>query len=172
MDNKSLLFIPILIIFVIAFSIFKKKNAYQSFIDGSREGLDLFKEVFPSILAMLLCVKLLKSSGLINDAALILSRLVPTLGDYTEIVPMVLFRPISGSASIAVLDSICQTDADSFVCKMASTIQGSTDTTIYVLALYFTSVGVTKWKHALKVGLFADIVGITIGILLSFLFLH
>jgi spore maturation protein B len=171
MDNKSLLFIPILIIFVIVFSIIKKKNAYQSFIDGSKEGLNLFKEVFPSILAMLLCVKLLKGSGLISDIALLLSRLIPTLGDYTEIVPMVLFRPISGSASIAVLDSICQVDADSFVCKMASTIQGSTDTTIYVLALYFTTVGVTKWKHALKVGLFADVVGITIGILLSFIFL-
>ena len=120
---------------------------------------------------MLLCVKLLKGSGLISDIALLLSRLIPTLGDYTEIVPMVLFRPISGSASIAVLDSICQVDADSFVCKMASTIQGSTDTTIYVLALYFTTAGVTKWKHALKVGLFADVVGITIGILLSFIFL-
>ena len=107
MDNKSLLFIPILIIFVIVFSIIKKKNAYQSFIDGSKEGLNLFKEVFPSILAMLLCVKLLKGSGLISDIALLLSRLIPTLGDYTEIVPMVLFRPISGSASIAVLDSIC-----------------------------------------------------------------
>ena len=171
MDNKSLLFIPILIIFVIGFSIVKKKNAYQSFIDGSKEGLNLFKEVFPSILAMLLCVKLLKGSGLINDISLLLYRLIPSLGDYTEIVPMVLFRPISGSASIAVLDSICQVDADSFVCKMASTIQGSTDTTIYVLALYFTTVGVTKWKHALKVGLFADVVGITIGILLSFIFL-
>ena len=60
---------------------------------------------------------------------------------------------------------------DGFVCKMASTIQGSTDTTIYVLCLYFTSVGVSKWKHALKVGLFADVVGISIGILLSIIFL-
>ena len=171
MDNKSLLFIPLLILFIIVFSIIKKKNAYNSFIKGSRDGLNLFVEVFPSILAMLLCVKLLKSSGIVDDFSKLLSNVIPGLGNYTEIVPMVLFRPISGSASIAVLDSICNTDADSFVCKMASTIQGSTDTTIYVLALYFTTVGVTKWKHALKVGLIADAVGITVGIVLSLVFL-
>lgn len=169
--NKSLIFIPILILFIIIYSIYKKNNAYNSFIKGTRDGLNLFTEVFPSIMAMLLCVTLLKASGIISDIATLLSSLIPGLGDYTEIVPMILFRPISGSASVAVLDSICKNNCDGFVCKMASTIQGSTDTTIYVLALYFTSVGVTKWKHALKVGLFADIVGITIGIVLSFLFL-
>ena len=171
MDNKSLIFIPILIIFVIIFSVIKRKNAYSSFINGSKEGLKLFKEVFPSIIAMLLCVNLLKSSGIISDISKLLSSFIPGLGGYTEIIPMVIFRPISGSASIAVLDSICKSDANSFVCKMASTIQGSTDTTIYVLCLYFTSVGVTKWKHALKVGLIADAVGITMGIILSFIFL-
>ena len=171
MDNKSLIFIPLLIIFVIIFSIIKKKNAYNAFIDGSKQGLDLFKEVFPSILGLLLCVRLLKASGLISDLSNLISSLIPNLGSYTEIIPMVIFRPISGSASIAVLDSICKNDVDGFVCKMASTIQGSTDTTIYVLCLYFTSVGVSKWKHALKVGLFADVVGISIGILLSIIFL-
>lgn len=171
MNNKSLIFIPLLIIFVIIFSLIKKKNAYDSFIRGTKDGLNLFKEVFPSILAMLLCVNLLKSSGFINDLSYQISKIIPGLGDYTEIVPMVIFRPISGSASVAVLDSICKNNADGFVCKMASTIQGSTDTTIYVLCLYFTSVGVTKWKHALKVGLFADVVGITIGIILSLIFL-
>lgn len=172
MNNKSLIFIPILLVFVIVFSLVKRNNAYNSFIKGSKEGLNLFKEVFPSIIAMLFCVNLLKSSGLINDISKLVSSVIPNLGQYTEIVPMVIFRPISGSASIAVLDSICKNDADSLVCKMASTIQGSTDTTIYVLCLYFTSVGVTKWKHALKVGLFADVVGITMGIVLTLLFLQ
>lgn len=171
MDAKSLLFIPLLVLLIVIFSIVKKKNAYHSFIKGTREGLSLFTEVFPSIMAMLLCVNLLKASGLIQDISAVIGNLVSGLDRYTEIVPMILFRPVSGSASVAVLDSICKTDANGFVCKMASTIQGSTDTTIYVLALYFTSVGVTKWKHALKVGLFADVVGITIGILLSVLFL-
>lgn len=171
MDNKSLIFIPILVLFVIVYSLIKKNNAYNSFIRGSKDGLKLFAEVFPSIIAMLFCVKLLKTSGIISDISLLMGRVIPGLNQYTEIVPMVLFRPISGSASVAVLDSICKENADGFVCKMASTIQGSTDTTIYVLALYFTSVGVTRWKHALKVGLLADAAGITMGIILSILFL-
>ena len=171
MDNKSLIFIPILILLVIVFSIIKKQNAYTSFIQGTRDGLKLVIEVLPSIMAMLLCVSLLKASGIIEDISLLIGKTNSSLSKYTEIVTMGLFRPVSGSASIAVLDSICKQDADGFVCKMASTIQGSTDTTIYVLALYFTSVGVTRWKHALKVGLFADVVGITIGIILSFMFL-
>ncbi len=129
--NISLIFIPLLILFIIIYSIFKKNNAYQSFIHGTKDGLKLFVEVFPSIMAMLLCVTLLKASGIINDIAILLSSWIPGLGQYTEIVPMILFRPISGSASVAVLDSICKSDANGFVCKMASTIQGSTDTTIY-----------------------------------------
>ena len=171
MNNKSLIFIPVLIIFVIIFSLIKRKNAYSSFIKGSQDGLNLFKEVFPSILAMLFCVTLLKSSGLIDDLSKLISKIFPKLNNYIEIIPMIIFRPVSGSASVAVLDSICKNDVDGIVCKMASTIQGSTDTTIYVLCLYFTSVGVSKWKHALKVGLFADVVGISIGILLSIIFL-
>lgn len=172
MNNKSLIFIPVLIIFVIIFSLIKRKNAYSSFIKGSQDGLNLFKEVFPSILAMLFCVTLLKSSGLIDDLSKLISKIFPKLNNYIEIIPMIIFRPVSGSASVAVLDSICKNDVGGIVCKMASTIQGSTDTTIYVLCLYFTSVGVTKWKHALKVGLFADIVGISIGIILTLVFLQ
>ena len=172
MNNKSLIFIPLLIIFIIIFSIIKRKNAYSSFIKGSKEGLNLFKEVFPSILAMLFCVTLLKSSGLIEDISKLISKIFPGINNFIEIIPMIIFRPVSGSAPVAVLDSICKNDVDGIACKMAATIQGSTDTTIYVLCLYFTSVGVTKWKHALKVGLFADIVGISVGIILTLVFLN
>ena len=85
---------------------------------------------------------------------------------------MILFRPISGSASIACFDTICKTlGPDSLTAKIASTIQGSTDTTIYILALYFGTVKVTKWKHALKTGLLTDLVGIVIGIVLALIFL-
>ena len=85
---------------------------------------------------------------------------------------MIVFRPISGSASVALLDQICSNGGDSLSCKVASTIQGSTDTTIYVLSLYFTSVGITKWKHALPVGLLADLIGIASGIVLAVIFLQ
>ena len=171
MNSLSLIFIPLLIIFIIIYSFLKKNNAYNSFLKGTKEGLNLFSEVFPSVLGMLLCVTLLSACGLIEDIKLLLSKIIPGLVEFIEVIPMVLFRPISGSASIAVLDQICSGGPDSFACKMASTIQGSTDTTIYVLSLYFTTVGVSKWKHALKVGLLADVIGIGVGILLSLMFL-
>ena len=171
MNKVTLIFIPLLILFVIIYSFKKKNNAYDSFLRGSKEGLNLFSEVFPSVLGMLLCVTLLKSCGIIEDIKNILIRFIPGLNDFVDITPMIMFRPISGSASIAVLDQICAGGSDSFACKMASTIQGSTDTTIYVLSLYFTTVGISKWKHALKVGLLADVIGISIGIVLSFIFL-
>ncbi len=172
MNTVSLIFIPLLIILVIIYSLVKKNNAYNSFIKGTMEGLGLFKEVFPSVIAMLLAVSLLKASGIIDDFSLVLERVIPGISEFSSLVPMVIFRPISGSASVAVLDSICKEGADSFACKMASTIQGSTDTTIYVLCLYFTSVGIKKWKHALKVGLIADVAGITLGIIMAFMFLR
>ena len=171
MNSLSLIFIPLLIIFIIIYSFLKKNNAYNSFLKGTKEGLNLFSEVFPSVLGMLLCVTLLSACGLIEDIKLLLSKIIPGLVEFIEVIPMVLFRPISGSASIAVLDQICSGGPDSFACKMASTIQGSTDTTIYVLSLYFTTVGVSKWKHALKVGLLADVIGIGVGILLSLMLL-
>ncbi len=172
MNKVSLIFIPLLVILTIIYAAIKKKNAYSSFLNGTKEGLGLFVEVFPSVMAMLLAVTMLEASGLITDIKTSLKTLFPAIEMFADITPMVLFRPISGSASIAVLDSICSTGADSFTCKMASTIQGSTDTTIYVLSLYFTSVGITKWKHALKVGLIADVVGITAGVVLSLIFLQ
>lgn len=172
MNNTiTLIFIPLLVLITILASIIMKKPAYSSFLKGSKEGLGLLKEVFPSVLAMLLAVKLLECCGLLEDLSLLLSRILPNSKLVSDITPMIIFRPISGSASIAALDSICSKGADSLSCKIASTIQGSTDTTIYVLALYFSSVGITKWRHALKSGLIADVAGITMAIILALIFL-
>ncbi len=172
MNNVSLIFIPLLILFVLFYSLKKKNNAYDSFIKGTKEGLGLFVEVFPSVCAMLLAVTLLKTCGFIDDVKGIMSRYLPYSNVFSDLAPMIIFRPISGSAAVAILDQICSNGGDTFSCKVASTLQGSTDTTIYVLSLYFTSVGITKWKHALSVGLLADAIGIISGIALAFLFLR
>lgn len=167
----SLLMIPILILVALIMSCIKKTKPYDSFIRGSKEGISLFTEVFPSVLAMLFAVSMLKASGLLDDLSYLLGSLFKNANIVADITPMLIFRPISGSASLAVLSSVCTKGPDSLSCKIASTIQGSTDTTLYVLALYFSSVGITKWKHALSVGLFADAVGMFTGILLAVIFL-
>jgi len=169
----SLFMIPLLIVVALILSWIKKKKPYDSFIKGTKEGLGLFKEVFPSVLAMLFAVTMLRSCGLLEDLSQLLQKVFTQANLIADITPMLIFRPISGSASIATLSNICTTSgADSLSCKIASTIQGSTDTTLYVLALYFSSVGITKWKHALQVGLFADFVGMGAGIILALIFLQ
>ena len=172
MEKFSLIFIPLLVLFAVGYSFAKKNNAYNSFVNGVKDGLPLFKELFPTIIGMLLCVTLLKSCGIIDDLKLLLTSFIPKSEAIIDLTPMILFRPISGSASIACFDTICKTlGPDSLTAKIASTIQGSTDTTIYILALYFGTVKVTKWKHALKTGLLTDLVGIMIGIVLALIFL-
>lgn len=168
----TVFFVPALILLALISAIVKKKNAYTSFIQGSKEGLHLFKEVFPSVLAMLLAVTMLDHCGLLDDLSLFFSRIFPHTKLISDIIPMVVFRPVSGSASLAVLENVCQEGPDSLSCKIVSTIQGSTDTTLYVLALYFSSVGITSWRHALKSGLIADVVGMGVAILLALVFLR
>lgn len=172
MEKFSLIFIPLLVLFAVGYSFAKKNNAYNSFVNGVKDGLPLFKKLFPTIIGMLLCVTLLKSCGIIDDLKLLLTSFIPKSEAIIDLTPMILFRPISGSASIACFDTICKTlGPDSLTAKIASTIQGSTDTTIYILALYFGTVKVTKWKHALKTGLLTDLVGIVVGIVLALIFL-
>ena len=112
---------------------------------------------------------LIKCSGLIDDIGVYLSKAFSDSKFITDIAPMVFFRPISGSASLAILNSICEIDPDSLQCITASIIQGSTDTTFYVIALYFSSVKVTKWRHTLVSALLADFVGITLAIVFALL---
>ena len=172
MKNISLYLIPIILLIVIVIALIKRVNAYDAFLRGAKEGVSLLKEVFPTLLGMLVVVGAIRSSGIVNDFGALLSTVFHIDKSLSELVPLVIFRPISGSASISVFSSVCKEyGADSLVCKIGSVIEGSTDTTLYVLSLYFSSVGVTKWKHALKSGLIADVAGIGMGLLLSIVFL-
>lgn len=171
LSTVSFLIVPILILLTIALALKKKVNAYDKFLLGVKEGMGLFIEVFPTLIATVTAVSVLRGSGFIEDVGEMLKDLFGFNSEIVEIVPMILFRPISGSASMSVFNSICASNGpDSFLCRTSAIIQGSTDTTLYVLSLYFSSIGVTKWKHSLKSGLIADVVGITIGVMLSIIF--
>ena len=167
----SFMIVPILLLVTIGLAIKKKVNGYDTFLVGVKDGMGLFVEVFPTLIATVSAVAILRGSGFVGDVGDMLKDVFDINGEIVELVPMILFRPISGSASMSVFNSICSVNgADSFLCKTSAVIQGSTDTTLYVLSLYFSSIGVTKWKHSLKAGLIADIVGIAIGLMLSIIF--
>ena len=172
MLGVSYFIIPVVVIFILIVAYIKKINAYDSFLVGAKEGMGLVKEVFPTLIATLSIVSVLRGCGIINDLGELISDIFNIDKTSSELLPLILFKPISGSASLSVFSSVCSSyGPDSLVCKVASVIHGSTDTTLYVLSLYFSSIGITKWKHALKCGLIADVAGIGVGILLSIIFL-
>ncbi len=149
----------------------KKINAYDAFIEGCKEGILLFYSVFPSMLAMLFCVNLLRVSQLFEWITQLMIAINPNIDP--AIIPMILFRPISGSASLAVLTQLYETTGvNSLASRMASVIQGSTDTTFYVITLYFSSVGIKKIKHVIPVSLAADIIAIVLAIYFTIYYFH
>lgn len=153
--------IPIIVIVIIAYGFIKKRDIYDDFVEGALDGLKVVVEILPVLLAMIFAVNIFVGSEFLNVIG----------GKFKDVLPMVVLRPISGNASLAVLSSIYQNHGvDSFISFLASVIQGATDTTIYVLALYFGSVKIKKTRYALPVGLFADVCGIITAFIVAYHF--
>ncbi len=166
MQTIANLLIPLITITVIIYGLYKKVNIYDSFINGVSEGLKMSLEIFPTIMAMVIAINLITSSGVINYLTEILSYPLSLIKFPSEILPIALLRPISSSASLIVMNDILKTyGPDSFLGMLASIIQGSTDTTIYILGMYFSSVGIKKIKYSLIVGLLADLSCIIIALI-------
>ena len=160
------LILPLSIVVIFAFALLKRVNAYEAFTGGAKEGLSLFVTLFPGLLAMMFSVSLLRESGLFDLIAAGVGRWFPSIPSH--VFALASFRPISGNASLAILvDILNHAGPDSLAGRMASVIQGSTDTTLYVITLYFSSVGVKRIRNALGIGLFADVIGIGVGIWLT-----
>lgn len=168
MTYLSNLIIPLMVLFIIIYGLKKKINVYDEFLDGATESFSMVLKIFPSLLAMILGVNIFIKSGILDFFYQILKPLFSLLKIPIQIFPMMIMRPISGTSTLAILNSIFdEFGPDSIIGKMASIIQGSTDTTFYVLTLYFGSIGIKKIKYALKAGLFADFIGIVAAILIT-----
>jgi spore maturation protein B len=162
----SLYILPIFVLFIIIYACKKNINIYDTFLEGAKEGIHLSINIIPAILGMVFAVNIFLDSGILTRIIMFFPHaFVPA-----EVLAMAFLRPITGTATLAILSDIyAKFGPDSFWGNLGSIIQGCTDTTIYVLALYFGSIRITKTRHALKVGLFADAVGIALAFILSFL---
>lgn len=171
MATLSIIILPLIVLIIIIYGYKKKINIYDSFLKGVLEGLKTSVSIFPNMIAMIFAVNLLISSGFIEHIFSFLSEILKNHNLSTDILSMAFFRPISGNASLAIMNNIFENfGPDSIMGRLASTLQGSTDTTFYVLALYFGSVGIKKTRYALSVGLFADFIGIVMTFLLVYLY--
>ena len=161
MSVLSKLIIPFFVLFVIFYGFKKKVFIYDTFLEGAKDGLVTAFHIFPSIIAMVFAINIFINSHLLETVFSLFTPLLNFFHIPIHILPMAFVRPISGTASLAIMtDIFVRFGPDSFAGRLASTIQGCTDTTIYVLALYFGSVKINKTRHALSTGLFADFVGI------------
>lgn len=161
------LILPILVLSVIFYAFIKKNNIYDDFIDGAKQSFDMIISMFPCMLAMIFGVNIILESGFIEFIFKSFSSLFDYLHVPSAVLPMAIMRPISGSSALAILNNLYASyGPDSLIGRIASVIQGSTDTTLYVLTLYFGSIGIKKIKYAMYVGLMADLIGIVTAIII------
>ena len=152
--------IPLLMLALICYSVYKKNNTYQSFVNGAKEAIQLVLDVFPYIATVLICVELFKISGLSEITAQGLSPFFSLFGIPKELTEFIILRPFTGSGSIALFHDICTIyGPDSYIARVAAAIMGSSETVFYVSAVYFSSTSVKRTLYAIPVALFACFVG-------------
>ena len=172
--SNVILFSVIILFFGMAF--LRKVNVYESFIEGAREGFNTAVRIIPYLVAILVAIGVFRASGAMDWFIAGISWTIGHLGvnsDFIPALPTALMKPLSGSGARGMMvDAMTTYGADSFVGRLASTVQGTTDTTFYILAVYFGAVGIKNTRYAVVCGLIADFAGIIAAILLAYLFFH
>lgn len=146
----------------------RKVNVFESFVTGAKEGFDIAIKIIPYLIGFLVAIGMFRAAGGFVLLAKLFSPLLTYLGFPVELLPMALIRPFSGGASNSLLVDIAHTyGGDSFLAHAAATMMGSTETTFYVIMIYFGAVGITRTRHAIPAGLIADFVGIMAAVLVT-----
>lgn len=152
--------IPFTILLIISYGLIEKNMVFDSFLEGAKDGLKIIYNIFPTLLGLFLSINVLRESGIIDAITNFFNPVLMFFKIPAEILPLALLRPISGSASMAVAtDIMTKYGVDSFIGLISSTIMGSTETTLYTIALYTSTIKVKKTRFVLCAALMADFVG-------------
>ena len=160
--------IPGLMVFFLCFGAFRKVRIYEVLVDGAKEGFQVALRIIPYLVAILVAVGMLRASGALNAFVQLVGPWTARFGLPAEALPMALLRPLSGSGAYGIMTAIIKDPAigpDSYVGYLVSTLQGSTETTFYVLAVYFGAIRICRYRHALATALTADLVGIIAAVI-------
>lgn len=167
-SHISVWVIPLFVLFVLLIAMKQRLPTYELFVEGGKEGIEMAFSLLPFLVGMMVSITILRSSGALDAFIQLIAPILALLHIPAEIVPLALIRPISGTAALGLTAELTQTyGPDSFIGRLAATMQGSTDTTLYILTVYFGAVGITRMRYALKVGLLADLVGIIMAIVIT-----
>lgn len=154
----------ILLAFVVGIPLYaaiKKVDVFDAFIIGAKQGFETVVSIIPYLIAMVVAIGMLRASGFFELLSTLLAPILTSLGMPAELLPLALIRPFSGSAATGVMaELIHEHGGNSFIAKAAATLMGSTETTFYVIAVYFGSVNIRRTRHAIPAGLLADLSGI------------
>ncbi|MGD0337851.1 MAG: spore maturation protein [Bacteroidota bacterium] len=152
--------IPLIIVVFLLYAFFKRVKVYDVFIDGAKEGFNVALRIIPYLVGMLVAIGIFRASGALDFLVMLLDPVTRLIGMPAEALPMVLMRPLSGSGSLGLMTDIMKTyGPDSFVGVLVSTLYGSSETTFYVLAVYFGAANIKTTRHAVPAGLMADLAG-------------
>ena len=173
--TSNLVLLSIIVAFMVA-ALRKRINVYEAFIEGAKSGIQTSITIIPYLVGMLVAIAVLRQSGVLGFIVQGFTWVFSQLGfntDFTPALPTALMKPISGSGARAMMiDAMKTYGVDSFVGRLASILQGATDTTFYIIALYFGAVGITKTRYAVTYGLIADLAGLIASVWVAYLFFH
>lgn len=171
--GANLLLMVIIMLFLFS-GVRKRINVYDAFVEGAKEGFQTAVRIIPYLVAMLVAIGVFRASGAMDWLIIGLQHIIESLGiaaDWVGALPTALMKPLSGSGARGMMvDAMTNFGADSFIGRLSCIFQGSTDTTFYILAVYFGAVGISKTRHAVVCGLLADLIGIIAAILVCYLF--
>lgn len=156
----SLWILPVLLLSILLAAIYKKIALYDTFIDGAKEGFDIGVKIIPYLVGILVAIGMFRASGAIDFIAQALAPALKLIGMPADILPLAIIRPLSGSGALGITTEIAtKYGGDSYMARLAAVMTGSSETTLYVIAVYFGSVGISKIRHALIAGIVADLAG-------------
>lgn len=166
----------VLLLFIVGIPLYgtlKKMNVFDVFVTGAKQGFETCISIVPYLIAMMVAIGMLRASGFFEVLNAALAPALAWFGMPPELMPLALIRPFSGSAATGVMaELIHEHGGDSFISKTAATMMGSTETTFYVIAVYFGAVGIKRTRHAIPAGLLADLAGIITSVIVCrYLFL-
>jgi len=172
LEALSVWAIPLVVAGVPLYALTRKVKVYPVFVEGAKEGFQVAVRVIPPLVAVVVALGMLRASGAMDGLATLLAPLTSRIGIPASVLPMVLVRPLSGGAALGVVADVLRSDgADSYAGRLVSVMAGSTETTFYVLAVYFGAVGVTRYRQALPAALMADLAGFAASVVaVRFLF--
>ena len=166
MNSISALALPLTIVLFVLSGMIKKVNVFEAFLEGAAKGMVSLYKIAPPLIALVIAVKLLRGSGLVDGLASLLSPVLSKLGFPAELIPMALLKPISGSGSTALLADILETNGpDTKIGLMASVMCCSSETTFYTIAVYYGSCGIKNIRHTVLASVMSDIASVIFSVL-------